>query len=138
LSLIVLVFILVTVLVGIPLMGPHVVSGETAKLKTAITQLRAFRTAIEMFKDDNGFYPVGPSGLNDLVVKPAAASTNWHQYLDKVYLDPWGHSYDYECPGKHNTNSYDLSSAGPDGKFGMRMTLPTGNRPDIGFLSRRP
>jgi hypothetical protein len=29
-----------------------------------------------------------------------------------------GHKYFYECPGKHNPDSYDLFSAGPDGRIG--------------------
>ncbi len=73
-----------------------------------------------MFKAENGFYPTGTNGLNDLVVKPANASTNWHQHLDKVPSDMWGHPYLYVFPGKHNTNSYDLSSAGPDGIPGTK------------------
>jgi general secretion pathway protein G len=68
-----------------------------------------------MFKKDVGHYP---NGLNDLVVQPAGATTNWHQCLEKIWPDPWGHPYRYDFPGKHRTNSYDLSSAGPDGKFG--------------------
>ena len=35
-----------------------------------------------------------------------------------IPLDPWGHSYIYVCPGKHNPSGYDLYSAGPDGREG--------------------
>jgi general secretion pathway protein G len=85
------------------------------RIKMTITQIGAFSEALKMFKGDIGHYP---NGLNDLVVQPAGASTNWHEYLDRIPFDPWGHPYLYEYPGKHRTNSYDLSSAGPDGKFG--------------------
>ena len=67
-----------------------------------------------MFKDDNGNYPTQTNGLAGLVVQPSGA-TNWHQYFDNIPLDPWGHPYLYEYPGRHNTNTFDLSSAGPDG-----------------------
>ena len=80
----------------------------------------AFGVALEQFKAENGFYPTSKDGLNVLVVKPTNASTNWHQLLDKVYPDHWGHPYLYVFPGKHNTNSYDLSSAGPDGVPGTQ------------------
>ena len=33
-------------------------------------------------------------------------------------MDPWGNPYIYYYPGKHNPDSYDLLSAGPDGKEG--------------------
>ena len=33
---------------------------------------------------------------------------------DGVYRDPWGNPYIYRYPGQHNSNSYDLYSAGPD------------------------
>jgi hypothetical protein len=45
--------------------------------------------------------------------------TNWRgPYLDQLMIDPWGHSYVYTYPGRHNTNAYDLVSAGPDGRLG--------------------
>jgi general secretion pathway protein G len=93
-------------------------TGEKAKVKTAIAQIGAFKTALEMFEVDNGKFPPGKNGLNDLVVKPRYASADWHQYLDKIPLDPWNNPYIYECPGRHNPNGYDLSSAGPDGQPG--------------------
>ena len=85
--------------------------------RAATTQMGSFETAIDMFKANNGFYPAGTNGLNDLVNEPRGA-TNWHQYLDKIPQDPWGHPYIYECPGKHRPDSYDLCSPGPDGKPG--------------------
>ena len=75
------------------------------------------KSAIDQFKLDNGNYP---KSLQDLVQQPADAK-NWHgPYLDppKLPVDPWGNKFFYEYPGKHNTNSYDLFSAGPDGKPG--------------------
>jgi general secretion pathway protein G len=91
---------------------------KTAEIKTTITQIGAMKDALNMFEVDNGHYPAGKNGLNDLVVKPRNASTDWKQYLDKVPPDPWQHPYIYECPGRHNPNGFDLSSAGPDGQAG--------------------
>lgn len=94
-------------------------TGERAKEKTAVAQLGAFKTALDMFEAENGGYPRGKSGLNDLVTMPRYVKKDeWHQYLDKIPLDPWGNPYIYECPGRHNPNGYDLSSAGPDGQPG--------------------
>ncbi|MCP4592898.1 MAG: hypothetical protein GY842_19350 [bacterium] len=32
--------------------------------------------------------------------------------------DPWGRRYEYQCPGEHNQERYDLWSVGPDGTSG--------------------
>ena len=70
---------------------------------------------LDAFRVDNGFYP---HSLQDLIMPPKNARS-WHgPYVDKLPLDRWDHEYIYECPGKHNTNSYDLLSVGPDGKAG--------------------
>lgn len=92
--------------------------GETAKKKAAIAQIGAFKTALDLFEAENGQFPPGNTGLNDLVNKPRYASSEWHQYLDKVPPDPWGSQYIYVKPGRHNPNGYDLSSMGPDMKAG--------------------
>ena len=76
------------------------------------------KSALDQYKMDTGFYPKVSNGLVELLQQPAA-TTNWHgPYLDKPPVDPWGKKYFYEFPGKHNTNGYDLFSAGPDGKAG--------------------
>ncbi len=66
---------------------------------------------------DTGFFP---KSINDLIQQPSS-TTNWHgPYFDppQIPIDPWGDKYIYEFPGKHNPDSYDLMSAGPDGKTG--------------------
>jgi general secretion pathway protein G len=93
---------------------------EEARERAAATQISTFGTALDAFEVDNGFYPHGKSGLQDLIVIPHNAQ-NWHgPYLktDAIPLDPWNNPYVYECPGKHNPSSYDLASAGPDGRLG--------------------
>lgn len=92
--------------------------GQDARIKATITQISAFKTALDMFEVDNGYYPKGRSGLLDLVQKPRDASS-WHgPYLEKIPKDPWENDYIYEYPGKHNANSYDIMSMGPDGRSG--------------------
>ena len=77
-----------------------------------------FKTALDAFEVDNGYYPKGKSGLLDLVQRPANAQ-NWHgPYLDNIPKDPWQNDYIYECPGRHNSSSFDLMSVGPDGRAG--------------------
>jgi general secretion pathway protein G len=76
------------------------------------------QSALDAFKADTSFYPKGSNGLLELVQQPAGATTWRGPYLDKLPNDPWGHKYIYEFPGKHNTNGFDLFSAGPDCKPG--------------------
>lgn len=91
---------------------------EQAQVAAAVTDISTFGTALDAYEVDNGSYPRGKSGLQDLVVQPRDAQ-NWHgPYLkaNEVPNDPWGHPYIYEYPGKNNPNGYDISSMGPDGQ----------------------
>ena len=93
---------------------------QQAKVTAAKTQISNFETALDAFEVDNGYYPKGKNGLNDLVVQPKDAP-NWHgPYMkqESIPLDPWQHAYIYDCPGKHNASTYDIMSMGPDGRVG--------------------
>jgi general secretion pathway protein G len=95
--------------------------GEQARQTAARTQIAAFSTALSAFEVDNGYYPRGKDGLQALLQKPNEAP-NWRgPYLEEqggIPNDPWQRPYLYECPGKHNVNSYDISSMGFDGREG--------------------
>jgi general secretion pathway protein G len=90
-----------------------------AKETAAQSQITNFESALDAFEIDNGFFPSGNNGMNALIEKPNS-SKNWRgPYLKKgIPKDPWGNSYIYEYPGKHNSDGYDISSTGPDGKNG--------------------
>jgi general secretion pathway protein G len=92
---------------------------EQAKETAAKTQIANISTALDAFEVDNGYYPAGAEGLNELVEKPSTA-TNWRgPYLkQRIGNDPWGNAYVYEYPGKNNESGYDLMSMGPDGRAG--------------------
>jgi general secretion pathway protein G len=92
---------------------------EQAKETAARTQITSISTALDAFEVDNGYYPTSADGLGVLVERPATA-TNWRgPYLkSQIGNDPWGNPYVYEYPGRNNADSYDLSSAGPDGRHG--------------------
>jgi general secretion pathway protein G len=84
-----------------------------ARITAAKFQIAEFETALDAFRADNGFYPTGTNALQDLLRRFAGA-TNWQgPYLAGIPKDPWGKDYLYECPGRHNSNSYDISSPGP-------------------------
>ncbi len=89
-----------------------------AEIAAVQTQIATFKTALDAYEVDNGYYPKGRNGLQDLIQQPRDAQ-NWRgPYLqaDAVPKDPWGNDYIYECPGRHNATAYDLSSAGPPGE----------------------
>lgn len=95
--------------------------GEQARQTAAKTQIAAFSTALSAFEVDNGYYPRGKDGLQMLIQKPSDAQGWRGPYLEEkggIPNDPWGRPYFYECPGKHNLNSYDIMSAGFDGREG--------------------
>jgi general secretion pathway protein G len=92
---------------------PRYGSPRQAPIAAAMTHIAIFRTGLDLFRADNGFYPTGSNSLQALLQQPAGA-TNWHgPYLSSIPTDPWGKDYLYECPGRHNSNSYDISSPGP-------------------------
>ena len=89
-----------------------------AQIAATQTQIASFKTALDSYEVDNGGYPKGKNGLFDLIQQPRDAQ-NWRgPYLqsDTIPKDPWGQEYIYECPGRHNPSSYDLSSLGPPGE----------------------
>jgi general secretion pathway protein G len=111
--------LLVVVIIGIlaALVIPRIAgSSERARVTAATTDINGgIKSALGAYEVDNGSYP---KSLQDLVVAPGNAR-NWHgPYLDSLPVDPWNKPYIYYFPGKHNPSSYDLSSAGFDGKEG--------------------
>lgn len=112
-----LVLVILGVLAGIvvPRFG-----GQTKRARetAATTQLSSFKTALDAYEVDMGSYPKGKDGLKELVTAPRNAK-NWRgPYIESIPKDPWGNDYIYECPGKHNVNSFDLTSMGEDGRVG--------------------
>ncbi|HZR16288.1 MAG TPA: type II secretion system major pseudopilin GspG [Verrucomicrobiae bacterium] len=88
---------------------------EQARVTAAQQQVANFKIALDAFEVDTGYYPKGRNGLGDLIIQPRDV-TGWHgPYLESIPKDPWGNDYIYECPGKHNPSSYDISSPGPPG-----------------------
>ena len=91
-----------------------------SSLRAQVTAAQAdigggIKTALGNYEVDNSSYP---KSLDDLLHQPANAKGWRGPYLDNPPVDPWKNPYIYYFPGKHNPTSYDLLSAGPDGKEG--------------------
>ena len=117
---IMLVVIIIGVLVA--MVVPNLAGrGEQARRAAAKADIESnLSTALDLYNIDNGRYPTTEQGLISLLQKPTMTPEplRWSgPYLKKKKIpqDPWGRDYAYVCPGKHNTEDYDLSSYGADG-----------------------
>ncbi len=82
-------------------------------------------SALKMYHLDLHTYPTTDQGLEALRQPPAGLPNpeQWgpEPYLEKeVPLDPWHKPYQYACPGRVNTQFYDIWSLGPDGVDGSQ------------------
>jgi len=89
---------------------------EDAKAGTAKTQITNFKSALELYKLDNGDYPTDQQGLPALAEEPTTSPRppKWKQYIETVSQDPWGNDYIYQTDG----DSYYIMSLGADGREG--------------------
>ena len=96
---------------------------EEARINAAKTQIRAFESALDGFKLDNGFYPSTEQGLDALINRPEAGRVprKWKEggYLKpaRIPKDPWGNKYLYFSPGNEG-REYEIISYGPDAEQG--------------------
>ena len=92
---------------------------EQARLTAAATDIANLEVAMDAFEVDCGRYPTTEEGLKALIEQPSNANNWYGPYIKRgVPKDPWGSTYLYRYPGRHNTSGYDLYSLGPDGQDG--------------------
>jgi general secretion pathway protein G len=88
----------------------------------AKTQVRALKGPLKAYWLDMNDYPTTAQGLEALRNPPGdlANSSKWQgPYLDSpVPLDPWDRPYQYEYPGRHESDMPDIWSIGADGADG--------------------
>lgn len=113
----------VVVIIGIiaALVAPSVIRRiDDAQIVKAKQDIRAYETALNLFRLDNFKYPTTELGLKSLIQKPSDPSIrNWKPggYIDGLKQDPWGNDYRYVYPGTHG-KEYDLYSLGADNAEG--------------------
>lgn len=120
----------VVVILGIlaALVAPNVFSRVDDARKTKAQQdIRAFETALNLFRMDNFKFPTNDQGLKALVEKPGDVR-NFPPggYIGSLKKDPWNNDYKYAVPGTHGLQ-YDVFSYGADGQEGGE-----GNDADVG------
>jgi general secretion pathway protein G len=112
----------VVVILGIlaALVAPNVIRRiDDARVTKAQQDIRAYETALNLYRMDNFRYPTTEQGLRALVERPNDPNIrNWKQggYIDGMKKDPWGNDYAYISPGTHG--EYDLYTLGADGAPG--------------------
>jgi len=126
-----LVVMIIAVLAAsaIHFMGGDVGAAQDVRVKA---DLESIGTQLKLYQATNGFLPTTDQGLQALVTRPESdpKPTQWHQLLTKIPMDPWQVPYQYENPGKHNQDSFDLYSCGANRKPGTGTDI--GNWDDSG------
>jgi general secretion pathway protein G len=115
------VLVIISILAGY--IGPRIIGRpEEARRTKAEVQVAGLKTALKLYRLDNGFYPTTEQGLGALIEPPRSGRIppRWREggYLDSRFVprDPWENEFVYLSPGIHN--DFDLSSLGADGAPG--------------------
>jgi general secretion pathway protein G len=116
---IMVVVVIIGLLAGI--VGPQIWGRlEEARRTTARTQIRAFESALDMYRLHNGIYPTTQQSLEALVRRPTLAPIPRRYaaegYVREIPADPWGNPYIYRSPGERHP--YDIISTGRTGEEG--------------------
>ena len=127
---------IIALIVGI--VGTNVMKKlDDAKANTANIQMKAFESALDDFRRDNGFYPSTAQGLQALITKPDVPPEP-KQYDPEGYLristeektvpmDPWGNAYEYESEGSGKYKITCLGAGGQQGGEGAEKDIVVSN-----------
>jgi general secretion pathway protein G len=94
-----------------------------ARVARAKTEVALFKTALQMYVNDNRALPTARQGLSALVQKPTLPPIPENYppggYLDRptLPLDPWGNDYLYLVPGSRG-EAFEVLSYGADAQPG--------------------
>jgi general secretion pathway protein G len=92
---------------------------QEAKVSAAKASVAELESAVERFYINMDRYPTSEEGLKALVEAPAGEEQKWRApYIKILRNDPWGHAYQYRCPGVHHPSSFDIWSRGADNADG--------------------
>jgi general secretion pathway protein G len=114
------VLLVLVILVVLAAMAVNMFTGTQAQADkdAAKAQVGLLKRGVEMYRFHTRQFP---DDLNALVTRPSDAklAERWAgPYMDRVARDPWDNEYQFAAPGKHNPETFDIWSAGPDGQDG--------------------
>ena len=106
------VFVLIGLLAGLVTVNArhYLVKG---KQNAARAEISAICTALETFYSTYGRYPTNEEGLKILTEKSDKIPD---PLLKQLPIDPWGHPYQYNNPGRKDP--YDVTTYGADAREG--------------------
>jgi len=146
---IIVVMVIVMILAGIVV---GIVRSTSRKNFSVYTkgQLKQLGIAFNSYKQDWGYYPPSRNGITPKTIKnalkdqSASDRAKFHSpksvlYLDQIenyYTDMNDIPYFYICPGKINTESFDLWSLGYDGMAGIELNWTEDNESAIGSATQ--
>ncbi len=112
-----IIVILAAMVVG----GAKVARRKAAEAKT-LARMKKLELALEQYHQQRGFFPRDGSypdllGSLSKISKSRAVLDDWNGDTAD-YKDAFHQEFRYQCPGTHNPEMYDLSSAGADRNFG--------------------
>jgi general secretion pathway protein G len=113
----IIVLTIIALLVALA-MGTLTGTTDTAREEAARANVLALKTALYSYQLQCGTLPTQDQGLKALWDRPTAepVPARWRaQFTEDEGTDPWNHPYQYRSPGKHNPDSFDVYSMGPDG-----------------------
>ena len=93
--------------------------GERAKINQTKLQLEDIRSALNLYRQDMGKYPLSREGGLDNLMKTPRPKGRWSgPYLtEKQIKDPWGHDIQYFAPPRDKAyGAYQVISYGTDGE----------------------
>ncbi len=114
---------LLALLAGVAVMNADRIFGQNQEQVAKIFVKQSLEVPLTSYKIAMGGYPTTEEGIQALITAPASGAERWRgPYIKadggKAPVDPWGTPYFYRYPGSHNTDRYDVWSAGPDRKDG--------------------
>ena len=120
---ILIVVALIALLAGVAVMNADKIFGQNQEQIARIFVKQSLDVPMTSYKIAMGGYPTTEEGIQALVTAPGSNAERWRgPYIKtdggKLPTDPWGTPYLYRYPGTHNTDRYDVWSAGPDRKEG--------------------
>ena len=111
---ILIVIALIAMLAGLVVTNLDTIMGSNQEkiAKTFVTT--TLKVPLTQYRFHTGSYPSTEEGLQALRRPPSGKEAKWKgPYIESMPLDPWGNEYQYQFPGTHNKNGYDLWSTGP-------------------------
>ncbi len=117
-------FTLLEVLLVIAILGilmslvvPRLVGRQRqANVDATKLNIKSVGQVLKMYAiDHGGDFPTTGDGLTVLVERPNGNDEQWQgPYVDEMPKDAWGNQFQYEYPGRHNSDGFDLASNGRD------------------------